>query len=84
MIPTMILFGLVLGRWWKSAIVAGAVLWAVSLLLAGIVGGAYVVSAAAFGAAHTAVGVAVHQATLWLVRSIRRDRAIRGSGLNQT
>ena len=62
MIPTMILFGLVLGRWWKSAIAAGAVVWPAILVLA------------ALGAANTAAGVAVHQAALRLVRSIRRDR----------
>jgi hypothetical protein len=83
MIPTMILFGLVLGRWWKPAIVGGTLLWPVLLRFADIVGGAQLLSAAAFGAANTAVGVAVHQAALWLVRSIRRDRAGRGSGHNQ-
>lgn len=74
MIPTMILFGLVLGRWWKSAIAAGVVVWPTILFLAGIIGGADVLGAAVFGAVNTAAGVAVHQATLWLVRSIRRDR----------
>lgn len=73
MIPTMILFGLVLGRWWKSAIAAGAVVWLAILVLAGIIGGADVLGAA-LGAANTAAGVAVYQAALWLVRSIRRDR----------
>ena len=74
MIPTMILFGLVLGRWWKSAIAAGAVVWPAILVLAGIIGGPDVLGAAALGAANTAAGVAVHQAALWLVRSIRHDR----------
>jgi len=78
-IPTMILFGFVLGRWWKSAIVAGAVLWPAILVLASIIGRADVLSAAVLGAINTAAGVAVHQATLWSVRSIRRDRPARSS-----
>ncbi len=83
MIPTMILFGFLLGRWWKSAIVAGAVLWPVGLVLAVNIGGIGVLSAAALGAVNTAVGVAVHQAILGLVRSIRRYRPTRGSRLHQ-
>lgn len=80
MIPTMIVFGLVLGRWWKSAIAAGAVVWPATLILAGIVDGADVLAAAvALGAANAAVGVAVHQAALGLVRSIRRHRPTPGS-----
>lgn len=74
MIPTMILFGLALGRWWKSAIAAGAVLWPAILFITGVIGGADVLGAAALGALNTAAGVAVHQAALWLVRSTRRDR----------
>lgn len=77
MIPTMILFGLVFGRWWRSAIAAGALVWVVFVLIladvtfsdAGVLGGA-----AALGAANAAVGVAVHQAVLWLVRRMRRDQ----------
>jgi len=74
MIPTMILFGLVFGRWWKLATAAGAVLWSAILVFAGVIGGTDVLGAAALGALNTAAGVAVHQAALWLVRSIRRDR----------
>ncbi|MHB8187795.1 MAG: hypothetical protein ACYDDU_17345 [Dermatophilaceae bacterium] len=74
MIPTMILFGLVFGRWWKSAIAAGVVLWPAILVFAGVIGGADVLGAAALGALNTTAGVAVHQVALWLVRSIRRDR----------
>lgn len=74
MIPTMIVFGLVLGRWWKSTIAAGAVVWPATLILVGIIGGADVLVAAALGAANAAVGVAVHQGALGLVRLIRRHR----------
>ena len=74
MIPTMILFGLVIGRWWKLAIAAGAVLWPAILVFTGVIGVADVLGAAALGALNTAVGVAVHQVALWLVHSIRGDR----------
>ena len=74
MIPTMILFGLVFGRWWKLAIAAGAMLWPAILVFTGVIGVADVVGVAALGALNTAAGVAVHQAALWLVRAIRRDR----------
>lgn len=75
MVPTMILFGLVLGRWWKSAIVAGAVVWAAVLLFAGIIAADDVLSAAVLGAANTAAGVAVHRVALSLVRWVRHGRS---------
>lgn len=72
MIPTMILIGLVLGRWWKTAIVLGAAVWPVILFLDGVLTTlVQVIPAAAFGAANTAVGVAVHQVGLLLVRAVR-------------
>ena len=74
MIPTMIVFGMVFGRWWKMAIAVGAVLWPTSLVFTGVIGVADVLGVAALGALNTAVGVAVHQVALWLVRTIRRDR----------
>ncbi len=82
MIPTMILFGLVFGRWWRSAIAASAVVWAafvltpaeVTLSDAGVLGGA-----AALGAANAAVGVSVYQAGLWLVRRLRLDQPVPAS-----
>jgi hypothetical protein len=72
MIPTMILYGLALGRWWKSAIVSGALLWTVLLVASGEmeVGWALLLGAA-LGAANTAVGVAVHQGVLRAFRAAR-------------
>lgn len=77
MIPTMILFGLVFGRWWKLAIAAGALVWTVVILTVAdtsVGNGGVLGTAAALGAANAAVGVAAHQAGLWLVRRLRRDR----------
>ena len=69
MIPTMILFGLALGRWWRSALVASALF----LPLLGLLGGAIetaeeVMVSAALGLANAAVGIAVHQAILLATR----------------
>jgi len=75
MIPTMILFGLAFGRWWRSTLVVGTVGWAAVLLAGDIVQSAHeVAGAAAFGFGNTLAGVAVHQMALRLVRSVRDAR----------
>ena len=78
MIPTMIIFGLLAGRWWKSALVVGTVGWVAVLLVTGVIDPSQTVlifGATFFGLANTGVGVAVHQGTLRLVRSVRSNRA---------
>jgi len=76
MIPTMILFGLVTGRWWRLALIAAAIFWPVLLLVDGVMGiSADLLAAALFGAVNAAVGVAVHQGLLWLVRRVRAGTA---------
>lgn len=74
MIPTMIGFGLLAGRWWKTALVGGAIYWPVLLLSTGVISWGHVGGAAALGLANTAVGVLVHQAVLRTVRAVRRLR----------
>ena len=64
MIPTMLLFGFIFGRWWKSALLVGTVGWV--LLLWSDPGTRnfdpeFVLTAGALGLANTAVGVLVHQ-----------------------
>lgn len=72
MIPTMILFGAVLGRWWRLTLVAGTIGWPVLLLLGNIaVTPQDLAVAAALGLANTLAGVAMHQAVLKLVRIVR-------------
>ena len=61
MIPTLLLAGLVVGRWWFVP-VAG-VAWS---LVVGADGLAF-----ALGAANTAVGVAVHRTVVLLLRRLR-------------
>jgi hypothetical protein len=84
MIIPMIVFGLVVGWWWRVALIAGAVIWPLMLWQAGLYddleyvsGGAVglTLGAAFLGAANTGVGVAIDQAVLAVVRRIRRARS---------
>lgn len=76
MIPTMILFGLVTGRWWRLALVAAAIVWPGLLLFDGVMGVSVdLLAAALLGMVNAAVGVAVHQAVLRLVRRFREGTA---------
>ncbi len=61
MIPTLLLAGLVVGRWWFVPI--AGVVWAVLVDAS--------VAAFALGAANTAVGVAVHRTVVLLLRRLR-------------
>lgn len=69
MIPTLMAFGLVAGRWPWAALLIGTVGWPVWLIVDGIVGSAGVaLAAAALAAINTGVGVLVHQAIRRVVR----------------
>ena len=73
MIPTMILFGLVLGRWWRPTLLLAAIVWPVILLADGVMGvEAGLLPAAGLGALNAAVGILTHQALLGLTRLCRR------------
>lgn len=77
MIPTMILFGLVFGRWWKSALVAAAIVWPLLLFAYGTLQSApgslagVLALAVVLAVVNAGVGVAIHQAVLHLVRRSR-------------
>lgn len=76
MIPTLILFGLVFGRWWRTSFVVAAIGWPVVL----VVDGAMKVepglgAAAVLAAVNAGVGIVVHQAVLRSVRVLRRAGA---------
>lgn len=78
MIPTVILAGFVLGRWWWSVPVLG-VAWAVLLATTtdNVVDAGFLLGATAFGAANAAVGFAVHQAIRAVVLAfVRGARAV--------
>ena len=75
MVPSLILIGLIGGRWWRVAPIVGAAGWTVGLLAAGVVGvGWGLVGVVAIAIVNVAVGVLVHQAVRWLVRHRRRRR----------
>ena len=75
MIPTMFLFGLVLGRWWKTCLVVGTLGWPLLLWFDNIIESpTEFLGAAALAALNTAVGVAVHQSLLHLFIRLRKDR----------
>ena len=72
MIPTMLVVGLVLGRWWWATIPLGTIAWVVATIATGAVstfGGA--LGAAAFGAVNVAVGALLYQALALLIRRVR-------------
>lgn len=74
-IPTMILFGIVLGRWWAPTVVFGAIFWPALLLASDVMGvEPGLLAAAGLGAANAAVGVLVHQAILWIIRRAREGK----------
>jgi len=76
MIPTLILFGLVFGHWWKLTLVAATLLWPALLLATGVIGfDSQVLGAALFGLANAAVGVGIHQGIAWVVRNLRSRRS---------
>jgi hypothetical protein len=73
MIPTMIVFGLVAGRWWKTSLVAGTISWPTLLLVQDILHAPReVLGAAALGLVNTLAGVTVHQLALRLIRATRK------------
>jgi hypothetical protein len=74
-IPTLLLVGLVLGKWWRVVIPAAAIGWAVLLMVHGVDSGfSFAASAALLGAINVTVGVIVFQATSRLLRSLLMSR----------
>jgi hypothetical protein len=72
-IPTVILWGAVFGRWWKATLVGSAIAWPTVLVVDGAMGLEMALRvAAALAVANAAVGAAVHQGVLWLVRRLRQ------------
>lgn len=64
----MIVFGLVTGYCWKFALPAAAIGWSALLLVTGVISADQIPVAALLGLANAAVGVAVIQAVLLIVR----------------
>ena len=72
MIPTLILFGLVFGRWWRSTLIAATIGWPVLLLATGVMHiETGLLGAAGVAAINTGAGVAIHQGARRVVRRVR-------------
>ncbi|MDG4837070.1 hypothetical protein O7631_11150 [Micromonospora sp. WMMD967] len=70
MIPTLILFGLLFGRWWRPSLIAAALGWPILLVADGSMGvGPALLGASALAVVNTAVGVLVHQGIRRAVRT---------------
>jgi hypothetical protein len=75
MVPTLILVGLLLGRWWKITPVVAAAVWCTVLLADRTISPSGVGAALLVGFLNTAVGVVVHQVARSAVRSLHpRDK----------
>jgi hypothetical protein len=75
-IPSLILFGLIFGRWWRSALITGTIAWIVLLLVTDVIEVdsrvlGMVLGAAGYAVINTGAGVAVHQGVLRIVRRVR-------------
>jgi hypothetical protein len=76
MIPTMILFGLVLGRWWRVALVTAAVGWPLLLAVTDAIDFTTgLIVAAALAVANAGVGVLAHQGCLHAYRHLRHRKS---------
>ena len=76
MIPTMIVFGTLFGRWPWLALAAAAVVWPALLIVTDVMDVERgLVVAAGLGVANAAVGVVVHQCVLFAVRRVRHRAA---------
>jgi hypothetical protein len=73
-IPVLIALGLVLGRWWRTALAVGVIAWVATGLATDVFGWASVPAAAGLALANTAVGVLVHQGVLRALRWGASDR----------
>lgn len=85
MIPNMIVYGLLLGRWWRVAIISAAFVWPLMLMLFDVpISREGLLGAAFLGAANASAGVLVHQGVLWLVRRLRAGRQRRTTSDDRT
>lgn len=76
MIPTLISFGLVFGRWWRLSLVVAAVGWPILLVADGTMEfEAGLLGAASLAVINAGVGVLAHQGILRTVRLLSRRHA---------
>ena len=74
MIPTLILFGLVFGRWWRLSLATAAVGWPALLVATDVMGmEPGLLGASGLAIANAGVGVLIHQGVLRVIRKLRRS-----------
>ncbi|GGO18510.1 hypothetical protein [Micromonospora parathelypteridis] len=75
MIPTLILFGLVFGRWWRLSLIAAALGWPVLLAADDVMSvGPGLLGASGLAIANAGVGVLIHQGILRMMRVLRTEQ----------
>jgi hypothetical protein len=80
MIPTMILLGVIFGRWWRITLVGAALAWPLLRVVTDVVGiNASLVGAAALAVVNAGVGVLVHQGVVFAYRHLRLPTSARVS-----
>ena len=80
MIPTLILFGLVFGRWWRSTLIAATIGWPALLLAAGVMHvETGLLGAAGLAIINTGVAVAIHQGVRRLSHRAAASREVPGT-----
>lgn len=88
MIPLMLLYGLVLGRWWRFALISAGVVWPVLLWVGGIFAGlehpwqlmGQLVLAVLLAVINAGVGVALYQGVLYVIRRVSRRSQVNQPG----
>lgn len=77
MIPTMMSFGLLFGRWWKTSLILGVLGWPTLLLTEGTLHSPEgILGAAGLGLLNTLVGVVVHQVLRRALRALPARRRV--------
>jgi hypothetical protein len=75
-IPTLILFGLVFGHWWRLSLIAAALGWPLLLVVSDVMSVEVgLVGAAVLAVINTGIGVLVHQGGPRAVRLLRHRHA---------
>jgi hypothetical protein len=66
MVPTLLLLGLVLGRWWRTTLLVAVLGWPLLLLVDGTIDPGWTIAGAAgLAAVNTGIGILVHQGLRW-------------------
>ncbi|PQZ93763.1 hypothetical protein CQ018_08910 [Arthrobacter sp. MYb227] len=80
MIPTMIVLGILFGRWWIAAIIGGGLFWGFAIGAMSVIANdetfswGLILGAVLLGAVNAAFGAGIHQLVLWIIRKIRSAR----------